>query len=384
MKKYLLLTGATGFIGQYLVRRLLLKGVPLVVVARETPQESASERINKMVSQFEEEEQKTLARPICFTGNIADDLIGLDEYALDWFEQNCKGVIHNAASIRFHAPNGDRTKDPYLSNIGGTKNVLELCRSADIREFHHVSTAYVSGTRIHDTFYEDQLDCGQGYVNDYQVSKAEAERIIRGADFLSSKTFYRPALVIGDSRDGFTTAPDFGLYHYIQFNVEIFKKLRANGEKGTVQLPFRLRFTGEERRNIVTVDWVADAMVHILTNPELHNTTYHLTPEKPSSSRHLLGALARYFDYEGVQFVGSQVIPVEEQTEIERFFYSFVETFEAYWENEPQFDRTNTDRVTKGILPTPPIDDECLHKIIDFAVKHCFADKGSREHVAAR
>lgn len=384
MKKYLLLTGATGFIGQYLVRRLLLKGVPLVVVARENPQESASERMNRIVAQMEEEEQKPLARPICFTGNLSDELMGLDEYALDWFEQNCRSVIHNAASIRFHAPNGDRSKDPYLSNVGGTKNVLELCRASGIKEFHHISTAYVSGTRIHETFYENQLDCGQGYVNDYQVSKAEAERIIRTADFLTSKTFYRPALVIGDSRDGFTTAPDFGLYHYIQFNVEMMKKLRAHGEQGVLPLPFRLRFTGNERRNIVTVDWVADAIVHILLHPEYHNTTYHLTPEKPSNSRDLTAALSKYFQYEGVQFVGSQVIPVEEQTEIERFFYSFVETFEAYWENEPEFDRTNTDRVTKGVLPTPPIDETCLHKIIDFAVKNCFSDKGSREHVGAR
>ncbi len=384
MKKYLLLTGATGFIGQYLVRRLLLKDIPLVVVARESTQESASERMNRIVSAIEEDEHRTLARPICFTGNISDEMIGLDDNALDWFEQNCKAVLHNAASIRFHAPNGDRSKDPFLSNINGTRNVLDLCRTAGIHEFHHVSTAYVSGTRIHDIFYEEQLDCGQGYVNDYQVSKAEAERMIRGSEFLTSKTFYRPALVVGDSRDGFTTAPDFGLYHYIQFHVEIFKRLRAPGESGTVHLPFRLKFTGEERRNIVTVDWVADTMVHILTNPEMHGTTYHLTPEQSVSSRELLAALAKYFDYYGVQFVGSQEIPVEDQTDIEKFFYSFVETFEAYWENEPQFDRRNTDRVTKGLLPTPPMDEACLFKIIDFAVKHCFADKGSREHVAAR
>lgn len=381
MKKYLLLTGATGFIGQYLVRRLLLRDIPLVVVVRESRGENANERIGRIVQQFEEEEGRSLPRPICFTGNINDEMMGLDDFAVDWFEQNCKAVLHNAASIRFHAPDGDRTKDPFLSNMTGTRNVLDLCRVAGIEEFHHVSTAYVSGDRIDRPFLEEQLEVGQGFVNDYQISKYEAERMIHAAPHLKSRTFYRPALVVGDSRDGFTTAPDFGLYHYIQFNVEIFRRMRREGMQGTIDLNFRLRFTGDERRNIVTVDWVADSMVHVLTHPELHGRTYHLTPVRPCSSREIIDALAKYFDFEGIKFVGTQDVPEEDQTEIERLFYSFVTTFEAYWENEPQFDRRNTDRAIEPVLPTPPMDAACLHRIIDYAVKHCFVEKNPREQV---
>ncbi len=371
MKKYLLLTGSTGFIGQYLLRRLLLRGVPIVSIIRATSQASARERLDPLVARFEAEEGRTLARPICFTGDLNREMLGLDEFAIEWFQENCGAVLHNAASIRFHAPDGDRTKDPWLSNMVGTRNVLELCRATEIRELHHVSTAYVSGDRIREPFFESQLFCGQGFVNDYQASKAEAERSIREAPFLERKTFYRPALVVGDSRDGFTTAPDFGLYYYIQFHVELMKRLRANGESGTIDIPFRLRFTGDERRNIVTVDWVADMIVHILSHPEYHNETYHLTPARACSSREILDALMRYFDYRGIQFIGTQELPRDDQTEIERFFYDFVTTFESYWEDEPAFDRRNTDRVSNGI-PTPPIDAACLERLIDFAVKHCF------------
>ena len=258
-----------------------------------------------------------------------------------------------------------------MSNLQGTRHVLEVCQSAEITKFHHVSTAYVSGDRIGQVFYENQLFCGQGFINDYQESKAEAEKSIRESEFLASRTFYRPALVVGDSRDGFTTAPDFGLYHYIQFHVELIKRLRAGGNTELLDIPFRLRFTGNENRNIVTVDWVADMIVHILTHPEYHDATYHLTPKKASTSRAILNALMKYFNYQGVEFVGDREIPKEEQSDVERFFYDFVTTFESYWADEPIFDRTNTDRVSDGI-ETPPIDAACLTRLIHFAAVHCF------------
>ena len=224
MKKYLLLTGATGFIGQYLLRRLLLCDIPLAVIARDGKDKTARERVEQMVADLETSEGKSLPRPITFTGNIAEEMLGLDDNALDWFQQNCSAVLHNAASIRFHSPGGDRMQDPWLSNFHGTRYVLELCQAAEITEFHDVSTAYVSGDRIGQVFHEHQLFCGQGFINDYQESKAGAEKAIRESDFLTSRTFYRPALVVGDSRNGYTSSPDFGLYHYIQFHVEWIKR----------------------------------------------------------------------------------------------------------------------------------------------------------------
>lgn len=371
MKSYLLLTGATGFIGQYVMRRLLVADVPIVVIARGSNAQTANDRVQAIVRNFEIQEGTALAKPIVFTGSLQEDMLGLDDFALDWFEENCKSVLHNAASIRFHAPGGDRNKDPWLSNLNGTRNLLELCKSAGIEEFHHVSTAYVSGART-DVCYESELDVGQDFVNDYQHSKLEAERLVRNAEFLKSTTVYRPAVVVGDSRDGFTTAPDFGLYHYIQFAQQLNSTFRADGRTGTIKVPLRLRFSGNERRNLVTIDWVADAMVYLLLRPELHNTTYHLTPDRPISSRQILTSISDYFDISGIEFAGSGEIPVEEQNEVERMFYDFVQTFEAYWEEEPKFDRQNTDRALGSVLPTPEIDASCMHRLIDFAVANCF------------
>lgn len=376
MKEHVLFTGATGFIGRYLLRKMLENDVPVAVIARSSAGQGANERIQAIVAGFERKLGRKLPKPICFTGNISEDMLGVDDFALDWFEENCGSVFHNAASIRFHAPDGDKTKDPYLSNVGGTNNVLEICRVAGIDHLHYVSTAYVSGDRS-DLCLESELDEGQGVHNDYQASKIIAEQAVADAEGFTTKTIYRPGLVVGDSRTGFTTHPDFGLYHYIEFLSMIIPTIRqADNSVGTLPINMRLRFTGEERRNIVTIDWVADMMYHIFSNPEHHNQTYHITPDDPCSSKDIVEALAEYFDFDGVQFVGHNEIPKEDRTELENLFYDYVEQFEVFWGDEPKFDRTNINAIATN-FPTPKIDAACLKRLITFAVEECFLPRAN-------
>ncbi len=381
LKKYVLFTGATGFIGRYLLRQMLANDIPVAVIARSSNGNGANERIREIVAGFEREEGRTLPKPKCFTGNISEEMLGVDDFALDWFEENCGSCFHNAASIRFHAPDGDKSKDPYLSNVGGTGNVLELCKVAQIKQLHYVSTAYVSGDRS-DLCKEDELEVGQGFHNDYQASKIMAEKLVHDADEFDSKTIYRPGLVVGDSKTGYTTHPDFGLYHYIEFLSMIVPSLRAaDSSIGTLPINLRLRFTGQERRNIVTIDWVAAMMYHIFTTPELHNRTYHLTPDDPCRSEEIVDALAKYFDFSGIKYVGHGELAKEGRTEFENMFYDYVEQFEVFWGDEPTFDRQNTDSIPG--FPTPKIDADCLARLIKFAVEECFLPKQNQARAAS-
>ena len=381
MKKYVLFTGATGFIGRYLLREMLANEIPVAVIARSSNGKGANDRIREIVAGFEAELGRTLPKPKCFTGNISEEMLGVDDFALDWFEENCNAIFHNAASIRFHAPEGDKSKDPYLSNVGGTNNVLELCKVAQIDQLHYVSTAYVSGDRS-DVCLEEELEVGQGFHNDYQASKIIAEKAVREAEGFSSKTIYRPGLVVGHSETGYTTHPDFGLYHYIEFLSMIVPSIRAGDPSiGTLPLNLRLRFTGKELRNIVTIDWVAGMMYHIFTNPELHGKTYHLTPDDPCRSEEIVDALGKYFDFTGIEYVGHNALPKENRSELENMFYDYVEQFEVFWGDEPTFDRANTDSIAG--FPTPKVDGECLARLIKFAVEECFLPKQEQARQAS-
>ena len=68
-------------------------------------------------------------------------------------------VIHNAAILQFDGASMEA--EPWRTNLGGTRHVLQLLDQMEPREFHYVSTAYVCGTR-EELVKEDDLDFGPG------------------------------------------------------------------------------------------------------------------------------------------------------------------------------------------------------------------------------
>ena len=146
MHRYCLLTGATGLLGRYLLRDLLLNDVPVAALVRAEQQHSAEQRLEAVHSYWERELQRTLPRPVCIEGEITHPDLGLSPVARDWVAEHCSSILHNAASLTFWGK--DRTGEPWLSNLTGTENVLEFCRRAKIRDFHYISTAFVCGSAI--------------------------------------------------------------------------------------------------------------------------------------------------------------------------------------------------------------------------------------------
>ncbi len=94
MTGYLLLTGATGLLGRYLLRDLTLAGVPLAVVVRPTRWESATQRIETAMAYWERELGRALVRPVVLEGDIAEPALGLSDADFDWAASNCKSVLH--------------------------------------------------------------------------------------------------------------------------------------------------------------------------------------------------------------------------------------------------------------------------------------------------
>ena len=199
---YLFLTGATGLLGSYLTRDLLAKGTKLALLVRGTKWACARQRVESILESWEKQAGYALPRPVVLEGNLSEPDLGLGPSGIRWARDNCTTFMHNAASLTFQG-NG-RDTEPYLSNLNGTQNVLDFCRAADIKQFHHVSTAYVCGLR-RGKILESELDVGQQHGNDYEISKFESEQMVRAADFLAGLTVYRPGIILGDSRDGYTT-----------------------------------------------------------------------------------------------------------------------------------------------------------------------------------
>jgi len=363
MVQHVLLTGATGLVGHYLLRDLLSTGVPVAAVIRARNGESAADRLERVLTRLAGASGRRLPRPVCLEGDVTEPGLGLSAGDRRWAARHCGAVIHNAASLQFHGQ--DRGRDPWLSNLTGTAHTLELCRELRLRELHYVSTAYVCGRR-EEVVFEADLDRGQAFTNAYEECKFQAEKLVRSADFLDGLTVYRPAVIVGDSRTGFTTTYH-GLYAYFQF-VWLASPGWPIGPDGRRLTSIRLNLTGAETRNLVPVDWVSDVISHVVRHPRHHGTTYHLTPTDPVRASELAGAMATYFNVHGHEFAGRDAFVAEAMTAEEQLFYSFLERYQPYWESEPTFDCTNT-LAAAPHLPCPRLDAPMLHRLLDFAIE---------------
>jgi nucleoside-diphosphate-sugar epimerase len=352
---YILLTGATGFLGRYILRELLNAGRRVAVLAR-PGLGSAEERVRALLEPRD-------ALPVVLAGDLSVPDLGLDAGDRNWLARHCGTVVHAAADVSLHPVAG---RDPWTTNVDGTRRLLELCRALGVTEFHHVSTAFVCGDRP-GPVREDDLDCGQRFRNDYERSKCEAERLVRSGAGLRA-TVYRPSVLVGDSVTGYTSSYH-GFYRFLELGVRLAEPAPAPGEWR--RLPLRLPFTGAERRNLVPVDWAARAIVRLLDRPAWHGRTFHLTAWEPVSVRLIKEVAAEVLGLDGVGWAGP--VAPDDLTEKERAFLDRLREYWPYLDTDPEFDCRNL-RAALPDLPPPLVDAGLLHRLIAFA----FADDWGR------
>jgi len=366
---HVLLTGATGLLGRYLMRDLLSRGVPLAVLVRPSRRNDPHVRIEAAMRSWEERLGRSLPRPKVLCGDIISPDLGLSGPEQRWAAENCDSILHNAASLSFVSTG--RQSEPWRSNVGGTENVLEFCEQAGIEHFHHVSTAYVAGKRT-GRVYENELNVGQSFANPYEESKVEAETMVRTAKFLKSVTVFRPAIIVGDSKSGLTfTYHNF--YAMLQLSSTLSQSMAITDFTGKFRGDtFRINVDGNERKNLVPVDWVSEAMSRILTTPSLHGQTYHLTPRVPITVRLMRDILEEVVGMYGVKFVGSHSsMGGEGEEEVVQLFYKHMEVYHSYWKDDPEFDSSNTINALPD-LPCPLIDRKMLTHMSRIAIQQGF------------
>jgi nucleoside-diphosphate-sugar epimerase len=360
---YLLLTGATGLVGQYLLRDLLRQGMALAVLIRGRNQESAQERLARLLDRWKPELRAGCAVPMCLEGSVNYPDLGLSGPALRWLAQKCTGVIHSAVGL--NSKGRDRRHASWFTSLGGTGNVLDLCRRLDLEHLHYLSTAYVCGDR-QGPVLEEELEGAQNFRDEYEHSKYAAEKMVRGAGLATRPTIYRPAVIVGDSRTGFTTSYH-GLYTYLRFAWH-YCSSQPRQPDGRLFIPVRLNMSGEETRNLVPIDWVSAVITHVVGQPCLHGCTYHLTPTAPVQARVIEVALRTYFHYHGPVFVGPAALRRQELSDPEKLFYDHVARCQLYWRREPFFDCRNTLRAAPH-LPCPRLDVLFVHRLLEYAIR---------------
>ncbi len=365
----ILLTGATGLLGRFLLRDLSLQGLRVAVLIRDGTTDDAEGRMDGVIRDWREVAGVDVPRPVVLRGDIRSPGLGLSSAAREWIEESVDEVVHAAASLAFERRASDG--EPYASNVGGTTGVLDLCRTTGIRRLHHVSTAYVCGQR-RSRVLETELDVGQTPGNDYERSKIEAEKAVRAVDWLDKVTVHRPSIIVGDLVHGFTNT-FHGFYkplRIVQPFVESF--LQASLPAGS--LLDVLGMTGRERKNLVPVDWVSAVMVRIILDPSLHGGTYHLTSTRPTS----VDLLCRVFEQMVVEMAertkaagGGRPASAFDPAALAQLFGDQMQVYRSYWRDDPEFDVAATSRAAPD-LPAPALDEATIRRLCRFAIETGF------------
>ena len=362
---HILLTGATGLLGSYLVRDLLLDGRPLAVIVRRSRKQDPATRVDGLLRHWEESLGQRLPRPVVLEGDLTQPRCGLSPESCQWVERHCGALLHNAASLSFRAT--DRTAEPWLSNVSGTGHMLDLARETGIRHLHHVSTAYVCGLRGA-TILETDLDVGQDFGNDYERSKVEAEQMVRSASHLETVTVYRPSIIVGDSVTGYTSTYH-GLYAGLRLGHTLLTRVRLGSTSGPALLHL-LGINPTDHKNFVPVDWVSKVIAATVQNPAARGHTLHLTHPQPLSML-TVGKLIQ----EAVESYSQAASPDDPDLCDENWFAdnlrSQLEVYQSYFRNDPTFDITNT-RAFAGHIPCPTLDMPSLLRMAKVAIETDF------------
>jgi thioester reductase-like protein len=357
---YLLLTGSTGLVGRHVLRDLLSAGVPVAAMVRPGKGPGVLEGI---VGHFEQQAGRALPRPIVVEGDLCHPLVIPDEDQRRWLARSCDTILSCAASMTFRE---DKRGEPFRTNVEGTGHLLEMCRTLGIRHFHQVSTAYICGLR-QGQILESDIDVGQQLGNVYEQSKLKAEKMIRAADFLEQRTFYRPASVVGDMATGYVTS-----FHGFYLPLQLAHAMAGRVPVKEMNERFfsKLGLKGHEGKNLVPVDWLARAISELVMDERHHGRTYHLATAHPvpvaSIQSTVRDCIERYYP----KPLATSISPAELES-IEALFYEYMSIYESHWRDDPKFDLTNT-RTALPHLPCPELTPEALMRISRFPVERNF------------
>ena len=246
-------TGATGFIGKRLVKKLLeRKGSTVYFLLRK---ESASK-----AAALREYWGVSAARAVAVHGDLTGKKLGVSADDIKKLKGGVDHFYHLAAVYDLSAD-----EDSQIAvNIDGTRNTIEFAKAIEAAHFHHVSSIAAAGL-YEGVFREDMFEEAENYEHPYFRTKHESEKIVRH-ECKVPWTVFRPAMVVGDSTTGEMDKID-GPYYFFK----LIQRMRQ-------LLPPWMPSVGLEggRVNIVPVDFVVNALDHISHKPAISKKCFHL------------------------------------------------------------------------------------------------------------
>jgi len=265
-------TGFPGFIATRLIRHIMMGQETACFELLVHP--SQMEKARGEVERLEQSGKGRSGRFSLIAGDITAEGLAMPNAKREELAETVTHVFHLAAIYDLAVPQ----EAAYKVNVIGTRQVNAWVQTLRrLQRYVYFSTAYVSGERT-GMILEEELDCGQTFKNHYESTKFEAEVHVRDVRGIVPTTIIRPGIVMGDSRTGETAKFD-GPYFVMRF-LDRFAKLPIPYIGRSVSL-----------FNLVPVDYIVEATVHLAHAEAGAGRTYHLTDPHPHAARDVYRAI---------------------------------------------------------------------------------------------
>lgn len=295
-KKRVFITGATGFVGAYILRQLVAAGHEVRALRRSTQR---MELVQDIADRVEWIEGDILEIPV-----LEDAMVGIDE------------VYHAAAMVSFDPR--DR-KAMYRVNVEGTTHVVNVALYRGVKKLGYVSSIAAVGRSAQSPIVDETTRWENSKVNThYAISKYQAEREVwRGTAEGLPAVIVNPTIVVGAGRWGETSCKFFpqidnGLKYYTSgsggfVDVRDVAEVLFTLMEGTVQNE-RFVLVGENMPYLQFFEAIAAALdrkpPHIKATPLMKEVVWRvewlraqLTGQRPLITRETARTSSHHFEY---------------------------------------------------------------------------------------
>ncbi|HCF30082.1 MAG TPA: non-ribosomal peptide synthetase, partial [Cyanobacteria bacterium UBA11049] len=274
------LTGATGFLGAFLLDELLQQtGADIYCLVRAANAEEGKQKLRRVLESYLIWNESQSSRIIPVVGDLSQPLFGLSQVQFTALARKIDVIYHNGAWVHHASPYSTLK----AANVLGTQEVLRLASQIKIKPVHFISTISVFSAPIGTGV---KLVCEESNLDDYPIpeggytqSKWVAEKLVTIArDRGLPVCIYRPGRISGHSKTGAFNPNDF-----------FYRLLIGCIQLGSV--PEREFFD-----SLAPVDYASKAIVYLSRQKESLGKAFHVLNQEPLNLK-ILFKVVRSFGY---------------------------------------------------------------------------------------
>ncbi|HLO47640.1 MAG TPA: amino acid adenylation domain-containing protein [Kamptonema sp.] len=270
--KQIFLTGATGFLGSFLLYELLQQTpATIYCLVRASSIEEGKGRIKTNLERYGLWDNNLSSRIIPVLGDLAHPNLGVTAKKFQFLASSIDVIYHSGAMINLIYP----YKSLRACNVLGTQEILRLASQVKAIPVNFISTLDVFQSRTYldreIVLENDPLQCIVDMDRGYALSKWIAEKLILEAKARGIPVIvYRPEMISGHSDTGVVQTND----------------LLSRFLKGLVQL----KAAPDLNLNIhmIPVDYVSQAIVHLSLKSESLGKVFHCVNPSPLPFNNLI------------------------------------------------------------------------------------------------